>query len=380
MDFDYSAMQRELRDQARQFLADNWQCSQMRELLEQPSTAPGLDLCRKAAELGWLGATIPESLGGAGLGHVDLCALAEELGRALVPGPMSSTLFGLTEALRCVGTDEDRAQWYPKIAVGEANGCLAFHEGAGDLDATTCRAWVQDGRLHGTKWPVTDGIFANVAVVLASEAGEEGLYIAELDQTVERLPTPSLDDSRPVCRLEFRATQVRRLGPAGAGRELAAKIIERLAVLCAFEQLGGADRCLEMARDYALQRRAFGREIGSFQAIKHRLADMYVRNELARSNAYLAAWALAEDAPELATAAAAARIAACDAFEFAARENLQVHGGIAITWEADPHLFYRRARQLSALLGSIDYWSERLVNKLTGETHAGVGRDHGLQR
>lgn len=378
MDFDYSAEQRELRDQARQFLSENWQYAQMRALLEQPNPAAGRELCAKAAELGWLGATIPESLGGAGLGHVELCALAEELGRALVPGPLSSTLFGFTEALRVVGSESNLAEWFPKIAAGESNGCLAFHEGAGDLDATACRAEVRSGRLYGSKWPVTDGGSADGAVVLATEGGKTSLYLVELDATVEHTFMQSFDDSRPVSKLTFNGVPAQLLGEPGAGIELAAKILERVAVLFAFEQLGGADRCLEMARDYALQRRAFGREIGSFQAIKHKLADMYVRNEIARSNAYLAAWALAENASELGVAAATARIAACDAFEFAARENFQVHGGIAITWEADPHLFYRRARQLSAIAGSPDFWAERLVSELGRADIAARGQENGL--
>lgn len=378
MDFDYSAEQRELRDQARQFLAENWQSAQMRSALEQPDLTAGRELCAKAAELGWLGATIPESLGGVGLGHVELCALAEELGRALVPGPLSSTLFGFTEALRLVGDEADLAKWYPKIAAGESNGCLAFNEGAGDIDATACSAEVRSGRLYGVKWPVTDGDFADGVIVLALEGDKKSLYLVELDETVGRETMKSLDDSRPVCKLIFDGAPAQLVGKRGDGIALAAKILERLAVLFAFEQLGGADRCLEMARDYALQRRAFGREIGSFQAIKHRLADMYVRNEIARSNAYLAAWALAENASELRVAAAAARIAACDAFEFAARENLQVHGGIAITWEADPHLFYRRARQLSAIAGSPDYWAERLVSDLSRADDAARGQENGL--
>jgi alkylation response protein AidB-like acyl-CoA dehydrogenase len=379
MDFDYSAEQRELRDQARQFLAENWPCSRMRTLLEQPEVATGREFCSRVAELGWMGATIPEALGGAGLGHVELCALAEELGRALVPGPLSSTLFGFTEALRVAGDDAERARWFPRIAAGEIHGSLAFHEGAGDPDATACTAEVRDGRLYGVKWPVTDGVFADVAVVLALEQGNPSMQLVELDATVQRLPLPSLDDSRPVCRLAFDGIPARRLGDPGQGRALVAGIMQRLAVLCAFEQLGGADRCLEMARDHALQRRAFGRPIGSFQAIKHRLADMYVRNELARSNAYLAAWALAQDAPELGVAAAAARLAASDAYEFAARENLQVHGGIAITWEADPHLYLRRARQLGAVAGSMGYWAERLTGELVDADRAAREAKHGFQ-
>jgi alkylation response protein AidB-like acyl-CoA dehydrogenase len=127
----------------------------------------------------------------------------------------------------------------------------------------------------------------------------------------------------------------------------------------------GADRCLEIARDYALQRYVFGRKIGGYQAIKHRLAEMYVKNELARSNAYYAAWALAANADELPVAAASARLSAGEAFGFAAKENIQIHGGMGFTWEADAHLYFRRARQLSLVAGAPSWWSERLVSALS---------------
>ena len=141
-------------------------------------------------------------------------------------------------------------------------------------------------------------------------------------------------------------------------------ILDRGAALMAFEQLGGADRCLEIARDYALERYAFGRPIGSYQAIKHKLADIYVKNELARSSAYYGAWALESGASELPLAAASARVAACDAYWNAAKENLQTHGGIGFTWQMDCHLFYRRAQQLGLVAGGAKAWKERLVSQL----------------
>jgi hypothetical protein len=173
-----------------------------------------------------------------------------------------------------------------------------------------------------------------------------------------------------VARLSFSDVPVERVGDAGEGGALVERIVNRAAVPIAFEQLGGADRSLELARDYALERRTFGRPIGSYQAIKHRLADMYVKNELARSTAYYAAWALASAAPELPRAAAMARVAASDAFGFAARESIQIHGGIGVTWEASPHLFFRRARHLSLVCGAPDGWAERLAADLCERTPA----------
>jgi alkylation response protein AidB-like acyl-CoA dehydrogenase len=140
--------------------------------------------------------------------------------------------------------------------------------------------------------------------------------------------------------------------------------MDRAAVLIAFEQVGGADVCLAMAKDYAMTRYAFGRQIASFQAIKHKLADMYVNNELARSNAYYGAWALSTNARELPLAAAAARISATQAFDYAAKENTQTHGGIGFTWEADCHFYYKRSRQLGLALGPQRAWKDKLVSEL----------------
>lgn len=370
MDFDYTSEQRELRAQARRFLEENCPPARMRGALSAPDAAPDRGFMAAIAELGWNGVSIPESLGGIGLGHVEQCALAEELGRALMPGPFASTVYFFAEALRIAGTPAQQAEWLPKVAQGAASGCAAFFEGPGELGTSACEATVESGRMRGVKQPVVDGACADVCVVLARDAQGPGFFLVQLDQAgVSRTPLHSLDDSRPVARLAFDGVAAERLGAPGEGLVLARRVLERAAVLLAFEQLGIADRCLEMARDHALQRRAFGRPIGGFQAIKHRLADMYVKNELARSNAYYAAWALAADAPELGAAAAAARIAATDASEFAARESIQVHGGIAITWEADPHLYLRRARHCALVAGSADWWAEQLV--------AGLVRDAG---
>lgn len=157
---------------------------------------------------------------------------------------------------------------------------------------------------------------------------------------------------------------------SASGWDAVESLLDRAAVLIAFEQVGGAERCLTMARDYALNRQAFGRVIGQYQAVKHRLADMYVANELARSNAYYGAWALDSAPVELGTAAPVARIAATEAFERAARDNMQTHGGIAATWAHDSHLYYRRSRHLAVLLGATSQWRERLMTQVARITPA----------
>lgn len=219
--------------------------------------------------------------------------------------------------------------------------------------------------MHGVKLPVTDGDIADVAVVLATENSSTGLYLVELDGPgVTRETLVTLDPTRSVAQLTFAAAPAQLLGKHGEGLRLAEGVLNRAAVLLAFEQLGGADRALEMGTDYALSRYAFGRPIGSYQAIKHRLADIYIKNELARSNAYYGAWSLGAGDAQLPLAAAAARICASEAFWFAAKENLQIHGGMGYTWESSCHLFYRRAQQLGLVAGGSKGWKERLVRQL----------------
>ena len=363
MNFDYSEEHQQLKREVRRFLGHRCPPAAVRAMLDDPNGAFDRRLWGDIAELGWLGAVIPERWGGSGLGYIELCAIAEELGRAIAPIPFASSLYFFAEALLLAGSEAQQAKWLPRIAGGTAIGCFASSEGPGQIIRP--RTVVASDLLDGVKIPVTDGHIADVAVMLASESGAPGLFLVELDQDgVERERLESLDDSRGLAQLRFVGARAEQLGESGAGMALTDRVFTRAAALLAFEQLGGADRCLEMARDYALQRHAFGRPIGSHQSIKHRLADMYVKNELARSNAYYGGWALAAGSTELPVAAAAARLAACDAFGFAAKENIQVHGGMGFTWESDAHLYFRRARHLSLVAGAPARWSDSLVNAL----------------
>jgi len=201
-------------------------------------------------------------------------------------------------------------------------------------------------------------------VLAAGDAGP-GLYIVDLNGPgVAREGLATIEPTRGEARVTFDGAPAELLGEAGQGVALLERIHDRAAILLAFEALGGADRCLEMARDYALERYAFGRPIGGYQAIKHKLADVFVANEVARANAYYGAWALSTDAPELPVAAAAARVAACTAYWQASKENIQTHGGIGFTWEADCHFFYRRARHLGLVIGAARDWKRRLATRL----------------
>ena len=340
----------------------------MRKVLE----GGGFDraLWQGVAEMGFLGIAIPEEHGGLGLGYLELCAVAEEFGRAIAPLPILSSIYLAAEAIKTFGTPEQQSTWLPKIAAGAAIGCLASSEGE-RLTEKGVRASFANGALSGTKAPVLDADIADVAVVLAKEGDALSLVLVDLSQeSVTRSTLDTIDPTRGQASLTFHDASAERLGERGEGWSNFQTLLDRASVLVAFEQIGGADRALEMGRDYALERMAFGRQIGSFQAIKHMLADMYVSATLARSNAYYGAWALSTGAAELPRAAATARVSATNAFRHCAKNNIQVHGGMGFTWQMDCHLFYRRANQLALALGSLPDWEEKLVTRLAAANEA----------
>jgi alkylation response protein AidB-like acyl-CoA dehydrogenase len=363
MNFEFADEVLAVRDQARSFLAKNAPAASVRRVLEGEATydAP---TWKAIAELGWLGAAIPEDLGGSGLGHEGLCALAEEIGAAVAAIPFTSACMA-AEALLLAGSEAQQRALLPALASGESILCVALAEGPGNPHPRAIRADVQRGKLTGSKWPVADGGIADKAVVVArDEDGGIGLFLVDLsgpDVTCTTLE--SIDPTRNQARLDFAGAPAEPL-PAARGWAAVELLLERSAVPVAFEQIGGARACLDMARDFALERHAFGRPIGSFQAIKHKLVDIYVANELARSNAYYAAWALQAEAPDLAAAAAAARVAATEAFHLASKEAIQVHGGMGFTWAADCHLYYRRSKLLGLVLGGAPWWKDRLIDRL----------------
>jgi alkylation response protein AidB-like acyl-CoA dehydrogenase len=369
MNFDFSDDQKQLRDQARKFLGEKCPPKSVRAVLD--GKAPyDKELWKGLAEMGFLGAAIPEEYGGAGAGHLELCVIAEEMGRALAPVPFSSTVYLAAEALLLAGSDAQKKKWLPKIAAGEAIGTLALFEGTGNPSPRAIKLTADGGMLNGVKKPVADGAIADVAVVAArtGSGGRESdisLFLAELESGgVEVKELTNLDPTRGQAEITFRNCKAEPLGPAGEGWGLLTQLLDRAAVLTAFEQVGGADRALEMGRDYALDRIAFGRPIGSFQAVKHMLADMYVSATLARSNCYYGAWALSTNAGELPEAAAAARISATQAFQHCAKNNIQVHGGMGFTWEFDCHMYYRRANAVALGLGSLSYWEDALIDRM----------------
>ncbi|HWZ08772.1 MAG TPA: acyl-CoA dehydrogenase family protein, partial [Bradyrhizobium sp.] len=327
-------------------------------------------LWKGLAEMGFIGVAIPETYGGTGAGHLELCVIAEEMGRALAPVPFSSTVYLAAEAILLAGSEAQKRKWLPLIASGEAIGTLALFEGSGNPSPQAIKLTAANGVVDGVKKPVPDGAIADFAIV-AARTGSSGrdsdiaLFIVDMKAGgVEARPLNNVDPSRGQAEVTFKNCRAEPLGAANEGWSVVSQVLDRAAVLLAFEQVGGSDRALEMGRDYALDRIAFGRPIGSFQAIKHMLADMYVSATLARSNCFYGAWALSTNSAELPEAAAAARISATQAFQHCAKNNIQVHGGMGFTWEFDCHLYYRRANATALALGSLSYWEDALIDRM----------------
>ncbi|WP_242124069.1 acyl-CoA dehydrogenase family protein [Sphingobium sp. Sx8-8] len=365
MNFDLSDEQKMLGEQARNLLTERSTPDRLRELIDAGAEWDE-SLWREIAELGFLGAAIPEEHGGLGMTQLDLGVISEEMGRANVALPFFSSIVLAADAIALAGSEAQKAAWLPRLASGEAIGTFAYAEGAAGWDDHAVQARWQDGRISGVKTPVADGGIATVAVVLVKKDGKRALALVDLGGAgVGRTRLASFDQLRAHYSLSFDGAAAELLDAAPA-ETVIAKLFDRAAVQAAFEAVGGTDACLVMARDYAMERQIFGRQLASYQAIKHRLADIAVLLELARSNAYFGAWAAGESDDDLPAAAASARLTANGAFEKGARENLQVHGGIGYTWEANCHFYYRRERTLAASLGGRDLWADRLIAHLPG--------------
>ena len=364
MNFDFSEDQKFVQKTARDYLTEHSPLAVCRAVLESDQPYDRT-LWKGVAEMGWLGAAVPESYGGAGLGYLELVLIAEEVGRSLAPIPFSSSVYVATEAILRHGSEEQKKKYLPRLASGELVGTFAVAEGPGDLVGGDPKVELAKGKLSGTKLPVPDGDVAGLAVVLAKEGSGQSLALVELGGAgVTATPIKSFDPSRSIAKVEFSGAAADRLGAEGKGAELLSGVLDRAAAIMAFEQIGGAERALEITRDFTMNRWAFGRPVASFQALKHRMAELYAAIEIARSNAFYSAWALSHDAPELGVAAAASRVAACKAFQLAGEEMIQMHGGVGFTWEYDCHLFYRRARYTGSTLGTAGEWAEKLVARL----------------
>lgn len=342
MNFDYGDEVRAMADALARALEAACPPEEVRACLETGRVSAAS--WKALAGLGVLGATVSEADGGSGLSLLELAACAEVIGRTCAPVPMLGSVYLATEALVRGGNAAQRARWLAPLAGGAVFGCAALHPRELSVDG--------NGRCEGVALPVIGPAAAEVMVLVH----ESGVWLVDLAQPgVRRAALPVIDPGLALTRIELHGVAAQALAVD------AQALVDSAAVCLAFEQLGGAERALEMARAYALQRRTFGRSVASYQAIKHKLADIWVKNQVARGHAYRAAWAATRAEAELPLAATAARLACGEAFEFAAQENLQIHGGIGFTWEADCHPLYKRARSTSLVLGAPMQAKQRLA-------------------
>jgi acyl-CoA dehydrogenase len=316
-----------------------------------------------AKEQGWTGIAIPEEFSGLGLSLVDLGIVAQSCGHRTSGAPFLTSSFGTARAILDHGADAVKQAWLPTLASGDAIGAIAIAEGQNVIPARAQLSF-KDGKLTGSKPAVSGGLYANVAVVLASDEGVPVLAVAALEG-VERRGFNSFDNSRCVADLIFAATPATEIARGEAALSAALHILALQSVVTAHEQTGGAESLMLRARDYAITRRAFGQVIGAFQSVKHRIAEMYGLVELARANAIHAA--SRDGQPDFIKAAAAARLSATEAYDTAARDCVQIHGGIGVTWEAGLHLHMRRTRTLAIEQGNMLFWEDILVDQIRGD-------------
>jgi alkylation response protein AidB-like acyl-CoA dehydrogenase len=374
MNFAFSEEQEQLREAVRKFMEAKSPSSEVRRLME---TTEGYDEAvwkQMAQELGLQSLHIPEAHGGQGFTFVELGIVLEEMGRVLLCAPYFSTVVLAADAIMNAATDAQQGELLPGIASGETIAALAFTEPNGRWDASgiTMEASSKGDsfQLSGTKMFVIDGHTANTIITvarLAGTSGEDGISFFAVDgdaSGLTRTPLATMDQTRKQARLDFSDVAARPLGEPGAGWAALSKTLDQAAVGLSNEMVGGAQKVLEMAVDYAKVRVQFGRPIGSFQAIKHKCADMLLEVESAKSAAYYAAWAAAEDNEELPVVASLAKAYCSDAYFHAAAENIQIHGGIGFTWEHDAHLYFKRAKSSEILLGDATYHRELLAQRI----------------
>lgn len=316
-----------------------------------------------AKEQGWTALAMPESFGGLELSLVELGLIAHQAGRSISGAPFLTSNFGAAKAIETYGDDAAKSRYLPALASGEMIGSVAFAAGADPLPSQSPLSFA-DGQVRGRLHGVVGGLYADVVIVLA-EAADGAKLLAVDTAGAEKSFIDSFDNSRAFAALSFSGQSAIVLASGPAARDAALHILALQSVVTAHEQTGGAEALMEIARDYANTRKAFGQPIGAFQSVKHRIAELYSYVELARANCIRAAAAYGTDGFLL--AASAARLSATEAYDTAARDCVQIHGGIGVTWELGLHLHMRRARSLAIEQGSTLFWEDILVDELAGE-------------
>ncbi len=369
MNFAFNEEQEELRKTVRQFLENK---SSEAAVREQMDTENGFDPAvwsQMGEQLGLQGLVIPEEFGGSGYGYIELVVILEEMGRALLCAPFFSSVVLAANTLLHSGDDAAKQAHLPGIASGETIATLAFTEENGRWDeagiTATATADGDSWKLNGTKLYVLDGHTANLLIVAARTDAGVSLFTVDGDAAgVTRTALSTMDQTRKQAKVELADAPGTLIGTDGGGWATLERVLDLAAVALAAEQVGGAQKCLEMAVQYAKDRVQFGRPIGSFQAIKHKCADMLLEVESAKSAAYYAGWAASELNEELPSVASLAKAYCSEAYFHAAAENIQIHGGIGFTWEHPAHLYFKRAKSSELLFGDPTYHRELLAQRI----------------
>ena len=369
MNFAFSEEQEELRKVVRDFLNAKSSEATVRELMETDSGYDAAVWSQMGEQMGLQGLIIPEEFGGSGYSYVELIVVLEEMGRRLLCAPYFATVALAANTLLHSGDDAAKAEYLPGIASGETIATLAFTEANGKWDESgitmPATGSGSDYTLTGEKMYVLDGTTAGLILVAARTAGGVSLFAVQGDAAgLTREGLSTMDQTRKQARLTFDATPAKLIGTEGGGWAVLSQVLDLAAVALAAEQVGGAQECLEMAVQYAKDRVQFGRPIGSFQAIKHKCADMLLEVESAKSAAYYAGWCASELNDELPSVASLAKSYCSEAYFHTTAENIQIHGGIGFTWEHPAHLYFKRAKSSELFLGDPTYHRELLAQRI----------------
>ena len=369
MNFAFSEEQEELRKTVRAFLESKSPETAVREQMETENGFDPAVWSQMGDQMGLQGLSIPEEFGGSGFGFIELGVVLEEMGRALLCAPFFSSVVLAANALLLSGDDAAKKKYLPGIAAGETIATLATTEPSGKWDekgiTTKAEGSGSDWKITGSKMFVIDGATASLIIVGARTSKGVSLFAVDGDaKGLTRTSLSTMDQTRKQAKLEFNATPATLIGTEGKGWDVLSQVFDLAAVALAAEQVGGAQKVLEMAVEYAKVRVQFGRPIGSFQAIKHKCADMLLEVESAKSAAYYGMWCAAEMNDELASVASLAKAYCSEAYFHAAAENIQIHGGIGFTWEHPAHLYFKRAKSSELLFGDPTYHRELLAQRI----------------
>jgi alkylation response protein AidB-like acyl-CoA dehydrogenase len=369
MQFGLTETQQVLKNSAREFFSAVSPIGDVRRLMETP-TAYDAALWQKMAHQGWTGIIFDEVYGGLGLGLVEMAVAVEEMGRVLLPGPYLSTVLLAGVAIDAAGNDEQKRRYLSRISMGDARATLALLEASASWDPAAvqldARPTLEGFALNGRKMFVPDAAAADFLVCAARRGTDLGLFIVPHDAPGLTIsPLPAIDETRKVYQVAFADVPVDEddfLAIGDSAHDALERALAVATVALAAEMVGGMQRVMEIAVEYAKARKQFGKPIGQFQAVQHLCADMLLLTESSRSAAYYAAWALQERAPEAATAVSIAKAYASDAYREVGNRGIQVQGGMGFTWENNVHLYYKRAKASELMFGDAAYHRERIAH------------------